>query len=81
MCRSDVWNFPWWPDAGRPVVIKDADGGTLEGVLYVEDSYYDGEGEEIPIFCVSDAQDVNHPFDVLSDWHYADKIESVDPKI
>lgn len=45
-----VSHWPDWKDAGKRVRI-DCDGKVIEGVLYVDDFFFDGE-DEVPMFRV-----------------------------
>ena len=66
-----TWDdWPSWTDSGRRVEIEREDGSRTAGMLYVEDFFHDGEGEEIPVWYVRDDSGAEHSFVEMERWRF-----------
>ena len=65
-------NWPDWGDAGRRVEIVRKDGSRVQGELFVDDWFDDGEGDEVSIFMVRDDSGVAHNFCDMEEWRILD---------
>lgn len=65
------WTTQWpdWRDAGRRVEL-DLGDGYIQGELFVEDFFPDGDGGECPVFGVRADDQVEHSFASHERWRY-----------
>jgi len=70
--KNDEWDNPYWlgwGDIGRRVEVE-VDGVVVFGELVSNDSYYDEEDEEIPLFTVVLDDDREVEFNSLGKWRF-----------